>query len=46
MRHVFRYPHTPLLRAGDLISRKVDWKTNENLAVGKGATVQEFFATA
>jgi enoyl-[acyl-carrier protein] reductase I len=24
---------------------KVDWKTNEKLAVGKGATVQEFFAT-
>ena len=22
---------------------KVDWKTNEKLAVGKGATVQEFF---
>jgi len=24
---------------------KVDWKTNEKLAVGKGATTQEFFAT-
>jgi enoyl-[acyl-carrier protein] reductase I len=24
---------------------KPDWKTNEGLAVGKGATVQEFFAT-
>ena len=24
---------------------KVDWKTDETLAVGKGATVQEFFAT-
>jgi enoyl-[acyl-carrier protein] reductase I len=24
---------------------KVDWKTNVNLAAGKGATVQEFFAT-
>jgi enoyl-[acyl-carrier protein] reductase I len=27
-------------------SMKVDWKTNEALAAGKGATVQEFFATA
>jgi len=27
-------------------SSKPDWKTNENLAAGKGATVQEFFATA
>jgi enoyl-[acyl-carrier protein] reductase I len=26
-------------------SRKPDWKTNEKIAVGKGATVQEFFAT-
>jgi enoyl-[acyl-carrier protein] reductase I len=24
---------------------KIDWKTNEKLAVGKGATVQEFYAT-
>ena len=28
-----------------MTSSKVDWKTNEKLAVGKGATVQEFFAT-
>jgi enoyl-[acyl-carrier protein] reductase I len=27
-------------------SSKPDWKTNEGLAAGKGATVQEFFATA
>jgi enoyl-[acyl-carrier protein] reductase I len=26
-------------------SSKPEWKTNESLAVGKGATVQEFFAT-
>jgi len=26
-------------------SNKPDWKTNENIAVGKGATVQEFLAT-
>jgi enoyl-[acyl-carrier protein] reductase I len=26
-------------------SRKPDWKTNEKIAVGKGATVQEFLAT-
>jgi len=25
---------------------KIDWKTNEGLAAGRGATVQEFFATA
>ena len=24
---------------------KPDWKTNENIAAGKGATVQEFLAT-
>jgi enoyl-[acyl-carrier protein] reductase I len=28
-----------------MISRTPDWKTNETLAVGKGATVQEFVAT-
>ena len=28
-----------------MTSSKVDWKTNEKLAVGKGATVHEFFAT-
>jgi hypothetical protein len=28
-----------------MISRKPDWKTDETLAVGKGATVQEFVAT-
>lgn len=27
-------------------SGKLSWKTNEKLAAGKGATVQEFFATA
>jgi enoyl-[acyl-carrier protein] reductase I len=26
-------------------SSKPDWKTNENIAVGKGAIVQEFLAT-
>jgi enoyl-[acyl-carrier protein] reductase I len=29
-----------------MTSSKLDWKTNVNLAVGKGATVQEFIATA
>jgi enoyl-[acyl-carrier protein] reductase I len=28
-----------------MTANKPEWKTNENLAVGKGATVQEFFAT-
>ena len=26
-------------------SSKLDWKTNEGIAAGKGATVQEFLAT-
>ena len=26
-------------------SSRLDWKTNVNLAAGKGATVQEFFAS-
>ena len=26
--------------------RKADWKTNDKLATGKGATVQQFFAMA
>ena len=26
-------------------SSKPDWKTNEDIAAGKGATVQEFLAT-
>jgi hypothetical protein len=29
----------------DMTEKKPEWKTNENLAAGKGATVQEFFAT-
>jgi hypothetical protein len=33
------------LRVGEMTSSKLDWKTNEKLAVGKGATVQEFVAT-
>jgi enoyl-[acyl-carrier protein] reductase I len=28
-----------------MTSSKPDWKTNESLPAGKGATVQEFFAT-
>jgi len=28
------------------MANKLDWQTNEKLAVGKGATVQEFFAAA
>ena len=28
-----------------MTSGKFDWKINEKLAVGKGATTQEFFAT-
>ena len=28
-----------------MTANKPEWKTNENLAAGKGATVQEFFAT-
>ena len=28
-----------------MASSKPDWKTNESLAAGKGATVQEFLAT-
>jgi hypothetical protein len=28
-----------------MTSSKLEWKTNEKLAVGKGATVQEFVAT-
>jgi enoyl-[acyl-carrier protein] reductase I len=28
-----------------MTANKPEWKTNENLAVGKGATVQEFFTT-
>ena len=28
-----------------MTARKVDWQSNEDLAVGKGATVQEFVAT-
>ena len=28
-----------------MTSGKIDWKTNVNLATGKGATTQEFFAT-
>jgi enoyl-[acyl-carrier protein] reductase I len=27
------------------LKSKLDWRTNEKLAVGKGATVQEFVAT-
>jgi enoyl-[acyl-carrier protein] reductase I len=27
------------------LTSKLDWRTNEKLAVGKGATVQEFVAT-
>jgi enoyl-[acyl-carrier protein] reductase I len=41
----FRHPNFPLVRAADMTTDKVDWKTNEKLAVGKGATTQEFFAT-
>ena len=29
-----------------MTSGKIDWKTNVNLAAGKGATTQEFSATA
>ena len=41
----FRYPYFSLLKVADMTSGKVNWKTNEKLAVGKGATTQEFFAT-
>ena len=31
-------------RLGDMTARHPDWKSKEGLAVGKGATVQEFVA--
>jgi enoyl-[acyl-carrier protein] reductase I len=40
-----RHPHFPLLRAADGCAPRLDWKTNEKLVVGKGATVQEFHAS-
>jgi enoyl-[acyl-carrier protein] reductase I len=45
MSQTFRYPTFPLLRAADISAPKVQWKANEKLAVGKGATVQEFYAS-
>jgi enoyl-[acyl-carrier protein] reductase I len=34
------------LPEGAMTHRRLDWKSNDGLAVGKGATLQEFFATA
>src|SRR4029450_5354126 len=36
---------TPPRRMEEMPSAKLDWKTNQALAAGKGATVQEFVAT-
>ena len=44
MSQTFSYPPFPLLKAADISAPEVQWKTNEKLAVGKGATVQEFHA--
>jgi enoyl-[acyl-carrier protein] reductase I len=45
MSQTFCYPRSPLLRTADISAPKVNWKTNAKLAVGKGATVQEFHAS-
>ena len=45
MSQAFCYPRFPLLRATDISAPKVHWKTNEKLAAGKGATLQEFHAS-
>jgi enoyl-[acyl-carrier protein] reductase I len=45
MSQAFCHPRFPLLKATDISAPKVRWKTNEKLAVGKGATVQEFHAS-
>ena len=45
MRQPFSYPHFPLLRAADVCAPRLDWKANDKVAVGKGATVQEFHAS-
>src|SRR3974377_299275 len=34
-----------MIEAVEMSANRPDWKTNESLAVGKGATVQEFTAT-
>ena len=41
----FGYPGFPLIRATEMTTHRLVWMTNQTLAVGKGATVQEFYAS-
>ena len=38
-------PASRKLKAEQMVTRQPNWETNDNLTVGKGATVQEFVAT-
>ena len=41
----FGYPGFPLIRATEMTTHRLVWMTNQTLAAGKGATVQEFYAS-